>query len=114
MGKVTLVKEIEVRRHSIRNESGHLSKEGRRLAVKVGRPLFDEPFGGPGEKCRCYLVEQTCAEKEPMLGHDPEQADLHPGERMLQALAWHTLESMRGDMQVSRVIAAIQTRETTA
>jgi len=63
--------------------------------------LFDEPFGP--NICRCFLmhVNQT---QEAALGYDPEQAHLEAGHRMLQGLAWHSLESMKNDCQVSQVL----------
>jgi hypothetical protein len=41
--------------------------------------------------------------QEATLGYDPEQAHLEVQVRMLQGVAWHNLESMKNDCQVSEV-----------
>jgi 8-oxo-dGTP diphosphatase len=82
-------------------------KEETGLAVRVVRPLFDEPFGGAGNSCRCFLVAETDQGQAAALGHDPEQAGVAPRKRMLQGLAWHSLSSMRAAPQVSRVLGAV-------
>jgi ADP-ribose pyrophosphatase YjhB (NUDIX family) len=77
------------------------------LEVRVRRLLFDEPFGGAGNSSRCFLVGETDNSQQAVLGVDPEQTDMAPSERMLQGIAWHSLSSMRGDPQVSRVLDGI-------
>ena len=71
------------------------------LCAQVSRFLFDEPFGS--NTCRCFLVEVNETQKA-VLGYDPEEAHLETTARMLQGLAWHTLESMKNDCQVSQVL----------
>lgn len=71
------------------------------LKAQVSRFLFDEMFGP--NICRCFLV-QVEPTQEAALGYDPEQAQLEAEDRMLQGLAWHSLESMKNDCQVSQVL----------
>lgn len=71
------------------------------LTAQISRCLFDEPFGS--DTCRCFLMEVDEAQ-EAELGYDPEQSHLEVTTRMLQGLAWHTLESMKDDCQVSQVL----------
>lgn len=71
------------------------------LDAQISVSLFDEPFNG--NTCRCFLMEVD-ESQEAQLGHDPEQAHLDASGRMLQGLAWHTLESMQTDGQVSQVL----------
>ena len=76
-------------------------KEETGLDVECSRFLFDEPFDGG--ICRCFLM--TLGETRKIsLGHDPEEAHLKATDRMLQGVAWHQLESMKNDGQVSQVI----------
>src|SRR4051794_33202375 len=67
---------------------------------QVSRFLFDQPFRD--DICRCFLMEVEEG-REAALGYDPEQAHLQSEARMLQGIAWHTLESMKDDCQVSEV-----------
>jgi 8-oxo-dGTP pyrophosphatase MutT (NUDIX family) len=75
-------------------------KEETGLDAKVSRYLFDEPFGS--HSCRCFLMHID-GTQEATLGYDPEQAHLEVQVRMLQGVAWHNLESMKNDCQVSEV-----------
>ncbi len=82
------------------------------IRVSVGRPLWDEPLpdtymGTAGAVGRCFIVEAE-AGQEPILGLNPEEANLPPEERILQAVAWQVLDEMHDDPQVSRVIAALE------
>ena len=76
-------------------------KEETGLDTQVSHFLFDEPFGS--NICRCFLAEVDETQVAE-LGYDPEQTHLEVTARMLQGLAWHTLESMRNDCQVSQVL----------
>ena len=71
------------------------------LHSQVSKYLFDKPFGG--DLCRCILMEVD-ETQEASLGFDPEEAHVEPGAKMLQGIAWHTLQSMKDDCQVSEVI----------
>ncbi len=82
--------------------------EETRLAVTVDRALWDGRFGtSPDVRERCFLVVEHDG-TEPVLGEDPEQAHLPPASRMLCGVGWKSLETMRDDIQVSRVLAAMQ------
>ncbi|RYF40871.1 MAG: NUDIX hydrolase [Cytophagaceae bacterium] len=76
-------------------------KEETGLDARVSAFLFDEPFGS--NICRCFLLKAD-ETQEAVLGYDPEEAHLEVQVRMLQGLAWHTLESMKNDCQVSQVL----------
>lgn len=71
------------------------------LKARVSCVLFDEPFGG--HICRCFLMEAGEGQ-EAALGYDPEEEHLEAGAMMLQDVAWHALESMKNDGQVSQVM----------
>ena len=71
------------------------------LRAHVSRFLFDEPYRAG--VCRCFLLEAGDGQ-EAALGYDPEEAHLEAPERMLQGVAWHSLESMKDDGQVAQVI----------
>lgn len=71
------------------------------LRVQVVRPLFDDPFSTG--QCRCFLVRGD-DNQEAVLGYDPEEVHLERHKRMLQGVAWHSLESMKDDGQVAKVI----------
>ncbi len=76
------------------------------LVASVSRFIFEEEYLQGTGTCRCYLVEVD-DEQEAQLGYDPEEAHLQADERLLQGIAWHTLDSMKDDCQVSRVIESI-------
>jgi hypothetical protein len=42
--------------------------------------------------------------KEAKLGTDPEEKNIPHPHRMLQEIGWHSLEKMKDDQQVSKVI----------
>jgi len=69
------------------------------------RFLFKEPYS-LGETT-CYLAEEDGA-ADAMLGLDPEEGNKSPEMRRLKGVAWHTLESMKNDIQVSKVIAILK------
>jgi 8-oxo-dGTP diphosphatase len=74
------------------------------LHARVLSPLFEEPYSMGTSYC--FLVEAG-ATQQPLLGADPEEAHLSPQARMLQGVAWHTLEAMKDDKQVSRVLECL-------
>ncbi|HEX8237294.1 MAG TPA: NUDIX hydrolase [Abditibacteriaceae bacterium] len=73
------------------------------LTATVSRLLFEEEYLQGTATCQCYLVEID-GKQEAQLGYDPEEAHLQTSERLLQGVAWHALDSMKDDGQVSRVI----------
>ncbi len=79
-------------------------KEETGLDASVARFLFDEPFASG--VCRCFLVNADAAQ-EAALGYDPEDAHLPAADRVLQGVAWHSLDSKKGDGQVAKVIACL-------
>jgi 8-oxo-dGTP diphosphatase len=72
------------------------------LDVKVIKYLFSRNYEHGIEKC--YLVEPT-DNKPPTLGYDPE---LPMDNQNLKEVAWHSLKSMKDDLQVSEVIKALK------
>ncbi|WP_079508633.1 NUDIX domain-containing protein [Mesobacillus jeotgali] len=76
-------------------------KEEVNLDVEVVEYLFTGEYSG-GEE-RCFLVRQL-DDKEPLLGCDPEYGD----EQTLKEVRWHSLDSMKDDLHVSRVIEALK------
>ena len=75
------------------------------LTGRVTRFLFDEPFGSG--VCRCFLADADPNDTA-VLGFDPEEAHLNQGERLLQGIGWRTLESMKTDRQVARVLDGLK------
>jgi len=74
--------------------------------VKVVRRLFEKPY--PFGMEYCYLAE-LLSDTEPSLGYDPEFLGEPPERQLIQALQWHSLESMKGDKQVALVLKALAT-----
>lgn len=73
-------------------------KEEVKLNGRVERFLFEDTYSlGPDY---CFLVSVD-PEEEAQLGEDPE---LPPNEQVMKAVAWFTLEEMKHDRQVSKVI----------
>ena len=79
-------------------------KEETGLDARAPSFLFDEPFAGG--VCRCFLLNSDLAQ-EAALGYDPEETHLPAADRLLQGVAWHPLDSKKGDGQVSKVIACL-------
>jgi 8-oxo-dGTP diphosphatase len=79
------------------------------LAARVVRFLYEETYGHDNSTCRCYWLEVD-EEQEAVLGYDPEETHLAAPERLLQGVAWHTLDSMQEDGQVSQVIRYLNLR----
>jgi 8-oxo-dGTP diphosphatase len=71
------------------------------LHVKVIGVLFKEPYS-QGETT-CYLAEED-GKADAKLGLDPEENDTPFEKRRLKEVAWHKLESLKDDVQVSKVI----------
>jgi 8-oxo-dGTP diphosphatase len=76
-------------------------KEEVNLDVEVVDYLFTGQYSG-GEE-RCFLVRQL-NDQEPMLGCDPE----YGVDQTLCEVRWHSLESMKDDLHVSRVLEALK------
>jgi len=79
-------------------------KEETGLDSVVSHILFDEVMRNGTDRCRCFLMVESNLNQVAAIGFDPEQIHLDPQERMLQGLAWKSLEQMKDDRQVSRVI----------
>lgn len=83
-------------------------KEEACLQVRVVRLLWEEPlpnYGGAADaREACFLLE-IIGESEAALGHDPEDAHRESAARLLQDVCWLPLDTMRDDVQVSKVIA---------
>jgi len=70
------------------------------LDVKVIKFLFEEQYEYGVSYC---FLASAKSEAEAKLGSDPEEdVDYHLS--MLQEVNWHSLESMKNDQQVSKVI----------
>ncbi|MBT2680195.1 NUDIX domain-containing protein [Bacillus sp. ISL-35] len=76
-------------------------KEEVSLDVEVVDYLFTGQYSG-GEE-RCFLARQL-NDQEPMLGCDPEYGE----NQTLNEVRWHSLESMKDDLHVSRVLEALK------
>lgn len=74
------------------------------LDVKVVKFLFEEPY--EYGISYCFLADIT-GEAEVKLGNDPEEKDVDFDLTMLQGVDWHSLESMKNDQQVSKVITLL-------
>ena len=76
------------------------------LQVEVVLFLFEESYLDETSTSRCYLLAVTGSE-EPILGADPEENSFPVHRRLLQNVAWVSLDQMKEDGQVSRVLQAI-------
>lgn len=81
-------------------------KEETGLEAKVLRLLFEGRYSNGTSSERYYLMEVDDAQ-EAKLGYDPEEEHIEASLRLLQGISWHTLESMKNDCQVSRVLEHI-------
>jgi 8-oxo-dGTP diphosphatase len=77
-------------------------KEEVDLDVEVVAYLFSSQYSG-GEE-RAYLVRRL-DDKAPLLGFDPELDYEH---QTLSKVKWHSIESMKYDLHVSKVIEAMK------
>ena len=71
------------------------------LDVEVVEYLFTGQYSH-GEE-RCFLV-RPINDKEASLGYDPEVGE----QQTLKEVKWHSLESMKDDLHVSRVLEAMK------
>lgn len=71
------------------------------LNIEVVQFLFEEPYTNGTTYCYLGKVDELA---EANLGSDPEEKDLPPQDRMLREVDWHSLERMRNDRQVSKVV----------
>ena len=76
-------------------------KEEVNLDVEVVDYLFTGQYSH-GEE-RCFLV-RPLNDKEASVGYDPEFGD----RQTLKEVKWHSLESMKDDLHVSKVLEALQ------
>jgi len=71
------------------------------LDVSVVKLLFEELYEYGVSYCFLATVIDGAEAK---LGNDPEEKDIPHQHRMLQEIGWHSLENMKDDQQVSKVI----------
>jgi 8-oxo-dGTP diphosphatase len=74
------------------------------LDVNVVKFLFEEQYEYGVSYCFLASAESAADAK---LGIEPEEKDVDYHLSMLQEVGWHSLESMKDDQQVSRVIALL-------
>ena len=55
---------------------------------------------------QCFLLEVE-GDQAAVLGYDPEEAHFDASTRMLKAVLWFPLDSVRDDIQVAKVIEAL-------
>lgn len=82
-------------------------KEETGLDGRVVRFLFEESYLNGAGSCLCFLLAVE-AWQEIALGYDPEEAQLPLTTRLLQDVAWHTLDSKEDDRQVAQVIRCLK------
>ena len=75
------------------------------LHARIGRLLFENPYRGGISYC---FLGEVNPQDTPTLGYDPEESKLPPEQHMLCDVAWRSLEEMKDDRQVSKVIEALQ------
>lgn len=78
--------------------------EETRLNISGVKFLYEEPYENGVSYCFLAIVEDGAEAK---LGSDPEEKDVPSQHRMLQEISWHSLEDMKDDQQVSKVIATL-------
>lgn len=77
------------------------------LALAAVKYLFATPNPTNTHVSHCYLMSSPRHKHDASLGIDPEEAHLPEDARMLKDVAWHPLESLGDDVQVSKVIEAL-------
>ncbi|HEV2124751.1 MAG TPA: NUDIX hydrolase [Chloroflexota bacterium] len=82
------------------------------VTAKAIRLLYERKYQSqPGQHVteRCFLLKLV-GNQEAVLGHDPE---LDADSQMLKELAWRSLDHVHDDLQVSKVLAALEDHEHT-
>ena len=79
-------------------------KEETNLVVKNPRFLFQYDAKSYGKHIRHYCFQVEIGDGEPVLGLDPE---LPTDEQVLKELEWKSIDDYKDDVQVSKVIAAL-------
>jgi 8-oxo-dGTP diphosphatase len=74
------------------------------LDVSMVKLLFEELYEYGVSYCFLATVKDGAEAK---LGNDPEEQNVPQQHRMLQEIGWHSLENMKDDQQVSKVIAIL-------
>ncbi len=73
------------------------------IRVQVERLLYTTASKSGRNSTHCFLM--TAPEHDGIeLGIDPEEAHLSQANRMLQDVKWHSVESVRDDIMVSRIL----------
>lgn len=78
--------------------------EETRLDVSVVRLLFEEAYEHGISYCFLASVKDGAEAK---LGKDPEENDVPSQHRILQEVGWHSLDNVKSDKQVSKVIETL-------
>ena len=77
------------------------------LIVKTERFLFEASSRSGRNTSLCFLMS-TPSVTDISLGVDPEEHHLDADQRMLQAVQWHPVSTMRNDYMVSRVLEMLR------
>jgi len=88
-------------------------KEETGLEAHSCRFLFEEMYLNGTSICQCFLLEID-EDQEATLGHDPEEAYLPLASRLLQDVAWHTLDSKKDDKQIAKVLQILATAQNSS
>ena len=75
------------------------------LHARVLEMLFERPYRMGISTC--FLAEVD-GQQEPRLGADPEETLLPTDQRMLRAVYWLQVETMKDDILISRVLRALE------
>ena len=73
------------------------------LRTKVTRFLFEVQYL-IDDTSKCFLLELLDPDSNAQKGYDPEENHLPDKERTLQDVRWHSIDSMKDDIQVSKVL----------
>ena len=77
------------------------------LKTSVVKLLWSDSYGDDVSPEQCFMLELVASNTNVQLGSDPEESHLPPDLRMLQNVAWRSLEEVADDIQVSRVLQAL-------
>ena len=77
------------------------------LVVRTERFLFEVSSQSCRNTSLCFLMS-TPSDSAIRLGADPEEGHLDVNQRMLQAVQWHPVSTMRNDYLVSRVLKILE------